>query len=244
MRYFLHLNYCGTKYHGWQRQLNGITVQEQLEHCIGSMLRKEVELTGCGRTDAGVHAKDYYAHMEVEEFPYAEQDFTQKLNRFLPPDISVFRVFKVPENFHARFDAKWREYEYWISFKKDPFAIERVYQYMLPLNVQKMKEAAALLPSFKNFECFSKVNTDVAHFLCEVHHARFEENENGIVFRIQANRFLQNMVRAIVGTLIEVGKENISIDGFKKIIESRDRGKAGISVPAHALYLSKVEYNF
>jgi tRNA pseudouridine38-40 synthase len=244
MRYFIHLSYCGTKYHGWQRQINGITVQEQLEHCISSMLRKEVEVLGCGRTDTGVHAKDYYAHMDVDDFPFTEADFTHKLNRFLPPDISVLKVFKVADNLHARFDAKWREYEYCLLFKKDPFQIERAYQYMFPLNVEKMKEAAALLPTFNNFECFSKVNTDVAHFLCDLQFAVFEENENGLIFRIRANRFLRNMVRAIVGTLIEVGKETVSIEEFKKIIESRDRGKAGISVPAHGLYLSKVEYNF
>ncbi|MFM7022434.1 MAG: tRNA pseudouridine(38-40) synthase TruA [Flavobacteriales bacterium] len=244
MRYFIHLSYCGTKYHGWQRQLNGITVQEQLEHCISTLLRKEIEVVGCGRTDTGVHAKDYYAHMEVEEFPYTEEDFTHKLNRFLPPDIAVFRVFKVADTLHARFDAKFREYEYHITFKKDPFAIERAYQYVFPLDLEKMKEAAALLPGFENFECFSKVNTDVAHFLCDVHHAFFEETSNGMIFRIRADRFLRNMVRAIVGTLIDVGKGAVSIEDFKKIVESRDRGKAGISVPAHALYLSKVEYNF
>ncbi len=244
MRYFIHLSYCGTKYHGWQRQLNGITVQEELERCMGVMLRREIEVLGCGRTDAGVHAKDFYAHFDIDELPYDAEDFVHKLNRFLPSEIAVHRIFQVAETLHARFDAQYREYEYLISFRKDPFAIERAYSYSLPLNVEKMKEAAALLPSFQNFECFSKVNTDVAHFLCEVHLAVFEESENGLVFRIRANRFLRNMVRAIVGTLMEVGKGNVSMEEFKNIIDSRDRGRAGISVPAHALYLSKVKYNF
>ena len=218
MRFFIHLSYCGTAYHGWQKQPNNVTVQEKVDFCLSKLIGKEVETLGCGRTDSGVHASDFYAHFDVEEQNFTEEDLTFRLNRFLPKDIAVKKVFKVKDDFHARFDAKWREYEYWITFQKDAFLIDR----------------ALHLPS----------NVDVNNFNCIVHLAEFEKRGDLLVFKIRANRFLRNMVRAIVGTLIEVGKGNVSIEEFKKIIESKDRREAGTSIDAHALYLSKVEYDF
>jgi tRNA pseudouridine38-40 synthase len=244
MRFFIHLSYCGTAYHGWQKQPNDITVQEKLDFCLSKLIGKEIETLGCGRTDSGVHASDFYAHFDVEEQNFAEDDLAFRLNRFLPKDIAVKKVFKVKDDFHARFDAQWREYEYWITFQKDAFLIYRALLAPAHINVEKMQEAANLLPSYTDFQCFSKVHTDVNNFNCTVHLAEFEKRGDLLVFKIRANRFLRNMVRAIVGTLLEVGKGNISLEEFKKIIESKDRREAGTSIDAHALYLSKVEYDF
>ena len=244
MRFFIHLSYCGTAYHGWQKQPNNVTVQEKLDFCLSKLIGKEIETLGCGRTDSGVHASDFYAHFDVEEQNFTEEDLTFRLNRFLPKDIAVKKVFKVNDDFHARFDAKWREYEYWLIFQKDAFLIDRALHLPANLDVNKMQEAASLLPNYTDFQCFSKVHTDVNNFNCTVHLAEFEKRGDLLVFKIRANRFLRNMVRAIVGTLIEVGKGNVSIGEFKKIIESKDRREAGTSIDAHALYLSKVEYDF
>lgn len=244
MRFFIHLSYCGTAYHGWQKQPNNVTVQEKVDFCLSKLIGKEVETLGCGRTDSGVHASDFYAHFDVEEQNFTEEDLTFRLNRFLPKDIAVKKVFKVNDDFHARFDAKWREYEYWITFQKDAFLIDRALHLPSNVDVNKMRQAAGLLPHYTDFQCFSKVHTDVNNFNCIVHLAEFEKRGDLLVFKIRANRFLRNMVRAIVGTLIEVGKGNVSIEEFKKIIESKDRREAGTSIDAHALYLSKVEYDF
>jgi tRNA pseudouridine38-40 synthase len=244
MRFFIHLSYCGTAYHGWQKQPNDITVQEKLDFCLSKLIGKEIETLGCGRTDSGVHASDFYAHFDVEEQNFTEDDLAFRLNRFLPKDIAVKKVFKVKDDFHARFDAQWREYEYWITFQKDAFLIDRALLAPKNINIEKMQEAANLLPSYTDFQCFSKVHTDVNNFNCTVHLAEFEKRGDLLVFKIRANRFLRNMVRAIVGTLLEVGKGNISLEEFKKIIESKDRKEAGTSIDAHALYLSKVEYDF
>jgi len=243
MRFFIHLAYFGTAYHGWQKQPNNITVQEKLDFCLSKLLGKEVETLGCGRTDSGVHATDFYAHFDVEEQNFKEDDLVFRLNRFLPRDIAVKKIFKVADDFHARFDAKWREYEYWVSFQKDAFLFDRAL-HSVSVDVNKMQEAASLLIQYTDFQCFSKVHTDVNNFNCTVHLAEFEWRGNLLVFKIRANRFLRNMVRAIVGTLLEVGKGNVSIEDFKKIIESKDRREAGSSIDAHALYLSKVEYDF
>ena len=244
MRFFIHLAYCGTAYHGWQKQVNNVTVQEKLDFCLSKLLGKEVETLGCGRTDSGVHASDFYAHFDIEEQNFTEDDLTFRLNRFLPPDIVAKKIFKVADDFHARFDAKWREYEYWITFKKDAFLIDRALHCQLNIDVAKMEEAAKLLLNYTDFQCFSKVHTDVNNFNCTIHLAEFEKRGDLLVFKIRANRFLRNMVRAIVGTLLEVGKGNIDLNDFKKIIESKDRKEAGTSIDAHALYLSKVEYDF
>ncbi|MFZ9847561.1 MAG: tRNA pseudouridine(38-40) synthase TruA [Flavobacteriales bacterium] len=244
MRFFIHLSYCGTAYHGWQKQPNNITVQEKLDFCLSKLIGKDIETLGCGRTDSGVHAIDFYAHFDVEEQSFIEEDLTFRLNRFLPKDITVKKVFKVQDDFHARFDAKWREYEYWTIFQKDAFLIDRALLLPSNVDVNKMQEAASLLPHYNDFQCFSKVHTDVNNFNCTIHLAEFEKRGDLLVFKIRANRFLRNMVRAIVGTLIEVGKGNASIEEFKKIIESKDRREAGTSIDAHALYLSKVEYDF
>ena len=218
-------------------------MQEKLDFCLSKLLGENIETLGCGRTDSGVHASDFYAHFDVENLPISEDDLAFRLNRFLPKDIAVKKIFKVSNDFHARFDAKWREYEYWITFNKDAFLVDRAL--LSPkVDVAKMQEAALILLQYSDFQCFSKVHTDVNNFNCTVHLAQFEERGDLLVFKIRANRFLRNMVRAIVGTLLEVGKGNISVDDFKKIIESKDRKEAGSSIDAHALYLTKVEYDF
>ena len=242
MRYALELGYKGTEYRGWQSQLNGNTVQEELELQLARLYQKKTNVLGCGRTDAEVHATYFVAHFEAEsELP---ERFLFRLNQMLPPDIAVYKVIAVKDDFHARFDAKWREYEYWITFQKDAFLIDRALHLPSNVDVNKMRQAAGLLPHYTDFQCFSKVHTDVNNFNCIVHLAEFEKRGDLLVFKIRANRFLRNMVRAIVGTLIEVGKGNVSIEEFKKIIESKDRREAGTSIDAHALYLSKVEYDF
>ncbi len=244
MRYFIQLAYNGTNYHGWQKQPNGITVQEKLDFCLSKLLGKEIETLGCGRTDTGVHATDFFAHFDGDSEIENLEDLKFRLNRFLPNDIVVKKIIKVADDFHARFDAQWREYEYWMTFNKNVFLADRTLHLNTKLNIQAMKEAAEILLEYEDFQCFSKVHTEVNNFRCKIHLAEFELREEVLVFKIRANRFLRNMVRAIVGTLMEVGKENLTLSDFRKVIESKDRKEAGTSIDAKGLHLTKVEYNF
>lgn len=241
MRYLLELSYKGTNYHGWQKQPDAHSVQGDLEQTLTLLLGTETEVTGCGRTDKGVHARYYIAHFDYEH-ELETAPLVQKLNKILSRDIAVYRVERVADHFHARFDAVSRSYEYWIIRKPDPFLTDLAWYWYGDLDIELMNEAAALLLTHRDFECFSKVHTDVKHFICEVTHARWEQQEHKLVFYISANRFLRNMVRAIVGTLIDVGKHKISLADFKQILESKDRGEAGQSVPARGLYLTAVQY--
>ncbi len=244
-RYFIYLCYDGTRYHGWQIQPNGISVQEELQSCLSVLLRKPVEITGAGRTDAGVHARLMVAHFDVEDVS-DEAQLTYRLNRMLPRDIAVSRIEKVAGDLHARFSATSRTYHYFIHIGRDPFlrhySLEMPYQ----LDFNRMNEAARLLLEVKDFEAFCKAGTDAKTTLCDVTQARWELMEDGDVkrwrFVITANRFLRNMVRAVVGTLVDVGRGKISMEEFRQVIASGNRSNAGESMPGNALFLWDIQY--
>jgi tRNA pseudouridine38-40 synthase len=244
MRYFLHLEYNGKNYHGWQRQDNGVTVQEVLEVSMSNVLGKEIVLFGCGRTDTGVHARDFYAHFDYDELEKEEIDFLiKKLNSYLPYDINIKELLKVKSDANARFSAISRTYKYYISTTKNPFNCDFSYYSPYKLNVEKMNTAAKTLYQYTDFSSFCKSKNDAYTHECRIMFARCEEKKDYIVFTIKANRFLRNMVRAIIGTLIEVGREKMTVDDFMKVIEAKDRRKAGESMPANALFLEEVEYD-
>ena len=228
MRYFLVIKYCGLKYHGWQRQPNSISVQETVEDAISTILRQKISVIGAGRTDAGVHAIKMYAHFD--------------LNSFLDYSISIKKIFKVIDNAHARFDAISRTYKYKISFFKDPFRNGRYFELRDEINFKNIKIASESLLSYNDFKSFSKTKSNVKNYLCDISKAEWKLKNDRAIFTITANRFLRNMVRAIIGTLLEVGKNKISVDEFNDIIIQKDRKKAGFSVPACGLYLVNVEY--
>lgn len=241
MRYFIELSYNGRAYHGWQNQPNAISVQEVLEDALSTLLKEKITIVGAGRTDSGVHAKQMYAHFNsVNKFSL--EKLIYKLNSFLPNDIAVQDVFNVNDEAHARFDAISREYKYKISLLKNVFSFNNSYYFKQELDVNKMNEAAKILFEYDDFECFSKSNTDVKTYNCKILKAEWIYESNDLVFTIKADRFLRNMVRAIVGTLINVGIGKINVDQLHDIIKSKNRSQAGASVPGHALYLEKIEY--
>lgn len=241
MRYFIELAYNGSKYHGWQNQPAAVSVQETLEKAFHMLLQEETPLTGAGRTDAGVHATRYFAHFDTANISDTEV-FVFKMNSVLPPDISVYDLFPVNPDAHARFDATSRSYEYHIVQHKDPFSFEFAHYVKNELDVEKMNEAAMILTEYRDFKSFSRSRTDVKTYNCRIDKAFWEEQENKLVFHITADRFLRNMVRAVVGTLLEVGLGKIAPERLHEIIQSRDRQKAGASVPAKGLFLTKIEY--
>ena len=205
MRYFLEFSYAGTNYHGWQRQPNAVSVQEVLEHALGTLLKETTPLLAAGRTDTGVHARQMFAHFDGELSQETFQHLVYQLNQFLPQDIVIHSLRQVKEEVHARFDALSRSYEYHIALGKTPFGNSMHYRVNQPLDVELMNQAADILLSYEDFECFSKTKTDVKTFLCDINYARWSKTKKGYIFTITANRFLRNMVRAIVGTLIEIG---------------------------------------
>lgn len=241
-RYFIYLSYDGTNYHGWQIQPNGISVQEVLMKALSTFLRKPIEVVGAGRTDAGVHARLMVAHFDFDtELDCAT--VVDKLNRLLPPDVAVHRVRRVKSDAHARFDATYRTYKYYITTCKDPFSRAFSWRIFQTLNFEKMNEAAQTLFDYIDFTSFSKLHTDVKTNNCKMMYARWEQiGEHNWVFTIQADRFLRNMVRAVVGTLVEVGKGKLTVEGFRKVIEEKNRCSAGTSVPGNALFLVDVGY--
>ncbi|KGO88731.1 pseudouridine synthase [Flavobacterium rivuli WB 3.3-2 = DSM 21788] len=243
MRYFIEFAYNGKNYCGWQYQPHSPSVQETLNKALSMLLRHKIDVVGAGRTDTGVHARQMYAHFDLEDTFDADK-LVLKLNSFLPKDIVVYRFIPLHVDAHARFDATSRTYEYHLHTFKDAFENEGSYYHFQPLNVAKMNEAAQLLMGYTDFKCFSKTNTDVRTFDCKITHAKWEQHGTRMVFTITADRFLRNMVRAIVGTLVNVGLGKITVDYVRTIIESRDRGYAGASVPAHGLYLTKVIYPY
>ena len=245
MRYFITLAYDGTAYHGWQVQPNGISVQERLEGALSTLLRQPVQVVGAGRTDAGVHARCMVAHFDWSESALDEAQLTYKLNKLLPCDITIKNIVRVREDAHARFSAVSRTYHYYVHLHKNPFLRSYSWQLYGALDFARMNEAASFLPDYDDFTSFSKVNTDTKTNLCRVTEARWEplDDEGRWRFTITANRFLRNMVRAIVGTLVEVGRGRMSIDEFRQVIERRDRCSAGESVPAHGLFLVDVKYD-
>lgn len=242
-RYFIELSYDGTSYHGWQTQPNGITVQECLDKALSVYLRQEIASLGCGRTDAGVHATQFFAHFDVLDLPAATVlNAVGGINSLLPYSIAVKRIFGVANEAHARFDATSRAYQYYLHFEKDPFKLDRSWLYKGRLDMAAMNQAAKLLLNFTDFSCFSKSKTQTFTNNCKISEARFEETAGGLVFNIRADRFLRNMVRAIVGTLILVGKGDLAPEEVATIVASKNRSNAGQSVPACGLYLVKVEY--
>ena len=233
--------YDGANYHGWQIQPNSITVQEKLEKSISTILNKKISVVGAGRTDAGVHAKQFFAHFDFEN-TLCDNNFIYRLNSILPNDIYIKSISVVNDNAHSRFDAVSRTYEYIISQSKNPFLIKKAYYLSKPLNLDNMNKATNVLFDFSDFTSFSKLHTQTKTNNCLIKKAYWKQNDDTIVFTIEADRFLRNMVRAIVGTLIDVGINKKTVNDFVEIIKSKDRSKAGISVPAHALYLTKVCY--
>lgn len=243
-RYFIRLAFDGTPYHGWQIQPNAITVQQVLNDALTMMLREPVNLTGCGRTDTGVHAEMFYAHMDLKQdlSPDASQKLVHQLNSYLDDTIAVSSVFPVLSQMHARFSARARTYRYRILRKKNPFLSRFSYTCFTPLDLELMNRGADFLISVNDFTSYSKVNSDVKSHICQVTKAQWRKENDQLIFEIRADRFLRNMVRAIVGTLMELGQEKISFDQLRQITASRNRSDAGESVPASGLALVEVEY--
>ena len=241
MRYFVRFSYLGKAYHGWQKQPNAQTVQQCMEECFSTLLRIPVELVAAGRTDTGVHASEMFAHFDHAGLN-ATDELVHRLNSFLPDDIAICEIFEVREDAHARFSAIERTYTYHITQVKDPFHLDTAYYTRQSYDVDQMNEAAKMLLGKKDFECFSKSNTDVKTFICDLRSAYWEYQDNQMIFTISADRFLRNMVRAIVGTLLEVGSGKISLKDVNTIIKSKDRALAGVSVPAKGLSLVRVQY--
>ncbi len=241
-RYFLRLAYDGSAFHGWQVQENAHTVQAEITEKISLMLKEDLQVIGCGRTDTGVHAREFYAHFEISKHVENIDGFVYKLNAFLPNSIAVYDLYAVDNNMHARFSAKSRTYKYYISRRKNPFNDKYSYQYFPELDVYKMNEAAKILYEYTDFTSFSKSHTQTATNNCNVSYAHWELVNNLLVFTITSDRFLRNMVRAIVGTLLEVGTEKLCLTEFKGVIEKKNRNCAGFSVPAKGLFLFSVKY--
>ncbi|WP_187388131.1 tRNA pseudouridine(38-40) synthase TruA [Seonamhaeicola marinus] len=241
MRYFIELSYNGSAYHGWQIQPKDISVQEVLEKALSTILKETISIVGAGRTDTGVHASQMFAHFDTG-IKFAEQQLTYKLNSFLPKDIAIHKIFKVQPEAHARFDALSRTYLYRVSLKKSVFSYNNALYMKQDLDVDLMKEASKILFDYRDFQCFSKTNTDVKTYNCYIMAASWFFKDDELHFVVKADRFLRNMVRAIVGTMINIGLGKIDVEDLHQIIASKNRSEAGYSVPAHALYLTKVEY--
>jgi len=241
-RYFLYFSYKGTAYHGWQIQPNGISVQEVLTGALSTILRTTTELIGAGRTDTGVHAGMMVAHFDLENGLPAEFNPVAKLNSFLPNDIAIHKIVEVRAEAHARFDAISRCYEYHVITRKDVFRNELATRLSNQPDFKVMNIAAETLKEYRDFTSFSKLHTDTKTNNCTITHAEWTQHEDEWVFTIRADRFLRNMVRAIVGTLLEVGRGRMTQEEFRAVITAGDRSKAGVSVPAQGLYLVDIQY--
>lgn len=242
-RYFIYISFKGTSYHGWQIQPNSITVQNIIDNALSTILNERIVTTGAGRTDAGVHALVFCAHFESMSGDHdTDKNLVFKLNRFLPKDISVSGIFKVRSDAHARFSAISRTYKYYISKVKDPFLQDTSWYIYGNLDINLMNKACNLLVRHSDFTSFSRLHSDTKTNLCTIFNAFWEDADKFIVFTIKADRFLRNMVRAIVGTIIETGKGKISPEEFEGIISAKDRCRAGKSAPAKGLFLVDIEY--
>lgn len=244
-RYFFEIAYNGKSFSGWQRQPNSVSVQEIIENAISKLFSgKKISIVGCGRTDAGVHAQQYFFHIDLPE-EFDTENLVFKLNRMLSDAVVVFKILEVSDELHARFNANSRTYRYFIHQKKDPFKIDFSWYNPQLLDIDKMNEAASIFIGKKDFTSFSKVNTDVKTNICEVFKAQWiAESDEKIYFEISANRFLRNMVRAIVGTLVDVGTGKIEVKDIHHILDKKDRGAASLSVPACGLFLWEIDYDF
>ncbi len=241
MRYFIELSYNGTAYHGWQIQKNAQSVQQVLNTVLGTILGQSIETVGSGRTDAGVHALQQVCHVDLN-VAVNPDDLVYKLNALLPRDIAVNDVYRVADEAHARFDATSRSYRYYICRYKNPFKIDTCYYFNQELSLDKMNKTSQMLLGEQDFKSFSKTKTSVEHFVCTITEAVWHSDNDSYFFYVSANRFLRGMVRALVGTLLEVGMGKLSNDEFKQVIASKDRREAGRAVPAHGLFLTKVVY--
>lgn len=242
MRYFLEFCYRGTAYNGWQKQNNALGVQQVLEEALAKILRMPVEMTGSSRTDAGVHAEQQFAHFDLPSALPDPDLVTYKLNGLISNDIAVMRIISVPDDVNSRFAATHRKYEYRITKRKNPFLTGLAYKLTSDLDIPRMNEAAALLLVHNDFESFSKIHTNVNNFRCTITEAVWVETPDMLVFHVKANRFLRGMVRALVGTLLEVGKGKKTVSDFEQVILSRDRKNAGAQAPAEGLFLVEVGY--
>lgn len=246
-RYFLEVSYKGTQYSGFQVQQNANTIQAEVEKAIKMLLRKEIELTGSSRTDAGVHALQNYFHFDIEEL-FAETDeisrskLVYKLNAVLPAPVVVKRIIQVSDQAHCRFDAVSREYKYYIYQHKDAFLDDRAWYFPYKLDKGLMQQAAGIIGNYTDFTSFSKRNTQVKTFNCKIHQSRWEFSDSCMYYNVKADRFLRGMVRALTATMLKVGRKKISLDEFRKIIEAKDCTKASFAAPAHGLFLVAVEY--
>jgi len=243
MRYFAELAYNGTRYYGWQRQPEQISVQEELEKALSTILSEQIGITGCGRTDTGVHARQYFIHFDYErEFP---KELVRRLNKFLPSDIAIYRIFQVAPETHARYDAIRRGYQYHLTFQKNPFSQETAYYFPYPKrpDLVKLQEAADLLLQYEDFYPFCKSNTDVKTMKCQLFQAEWEKHkEHKFIFYISANRFLRGMVRLIVGMSLNVGMGKTSLEEVRQALEGQTRLKQSWSVPPQGLFLTEVAY--
>jgi len=241
-RYFIELAYNGKNYHGWQIQPGAVTIQETLNQALSTLLRQDIQVVGAGRTDSGVHASFYVAHFDTDTPLNAPEQTVYKLNRILGKDIAVSKIYPVAADMHARFSAVSRTYRYFIDKNKDPFTCEYAWKvYPLP-DIRLMNEACRVLFEYRDFTSFSKLHTDVKTNNCTILEACWKDTGKQLVFSIKADRFLRNMVRAIVGTMVEIGQGKLTLADFRRIIESRNRCNAGTSVPGHALFLCHIEY--
>jgi len=242
-RYFIELSYDGTNYHGWQVQENAVTVQETIEKALSTLLKEKIGIIGAGRTDTGVHASYFVAHFDFEKDELDQvDDLAFKLNRFLPEDIAIHAISKVDKEMHARFSATYREYIYSIRTSKPLFNRPFCYYFYGDLDLDLMNEACEVLLQYTDFTSFSKLHTDVKTNNCEIMEAAWSKHDDGYDFQIKADRFLRNMVRSIVGTMLEIGKGKMSLETFRSIVEAKDRGKAGTSAEAKGLFLVDIGY--
>jgi len=241
LRYFFEISYLGTGYNGWQTQPNGKGIQQVVEDALSKLFRRKVAIVGSGRTDTGVHCAQQFFHTDLSE-NFKTQDLIHQLNSFLPRDISIQSIRPVQPEASARYDAIERTYVYRITLKKNPLLLGRALHVYKPLDLQKMQEAANLLLGEKDFECFSKIKTDVNHFICRIQKAHWKKKQDDLYFTITANRFLRGMVRAVVGTLLDVGTGKITVKDFGQIIRDKKRSKAGMNVAPEGLYLESVKY--
>ena len=240
-RYCIHLAYNGLNYCGWQTQPNVPSVQQTLEEALSTLLREKIGIVGCGRTDTGVHASDFYAHFDSEKEAMPEQ-MVFKLNSFLPADLRIYDLFAVCPNFHARFDATARTYQYHVSHERLPFRQGLYSRIYFNPNIELMNEGARVLMEYEDFTSFAKVHTQVKTNICHLYEAHWDRMGEELVFTIKANRFLRNMVRSVTGTLLDVGRGALTIEGLRTIVEKKDRCAAGVSMPAMGLFLTKVDY--
>ena len=241
MRYLFEISYLGTHYHGWQSQANAVGIQEVVENALSTILRTPIAIVGSGRTDTGVHCVQQFFHADIDK-TFRSEKLVVQLNSFLPPDIAIRTVVPIRPDASARYDAVERTYEYHLTTVKNPVLLGRAFHCFKTLDVPTMNRAAALLLGTHDFACFSKVKTDVNHFVCEVKAAQWNQKGDLLVFTVTANRFLRGMVRAIVGTLLDVGTGKYSVDDFQRILKSKNRKNAGMNVPAEGLYLMRVKY--